>query len=280
MKKTGIVRAILACMIFGHAPFVLSLDQYGNYEKSEYSDTRQLVSWNTREGKKRLLNAKYSEDFYQLAHHYQPQANPLYCGIASSVMVLNALRIAKNTIPSQSGLEVQKPKVWGGDKLPYKLYSQATFLNAKTDKVKPKNIIELTNITKSNQLDSSQFDPGLTLSQLKEILEVYDVKVQLNYAQGRGKNGINKFRKHLKQILGETEKFVLINYKSDKVGQAGGGHISPLGAYDAASDSVLVLDVSGHLNPWLWIPVRDLYLSMHTKDGKNYRGYLIVEDDL
>lgn len=253
-------------------------DQYGRYTKSKFSDSLHLISWNTEEGKKRLCNAKYKNDFFQLAHHYQPQANPLYCGIASSVMVLNALRVAKNIIPSQSALEAQTPAVWGGDRIPYKLYSQATFLNKKTEKVKPRSVIELTNITEENKNDSSQFDPGLTLAQLKGILQVYDVKVELFYAHSGEKEDVALFRNHLKQVLGESEKYMVINYKSDTVGQSGVGHISPVGAYDVASDSVLLLDVASHVNPWLWIPVRDLYLSMHTKDGDNFRGYLIVED--
>lgn len=277
MKKINIV---ILCFIFGPVSSVSALEQYGSYKKSEFSDTTKLVNWNTDEGKKRLFNTKYSKDFFQLAHHYQPQANPLYCGIASSVMVLNALRIEKNKIPSQSAFEVQTPKALGGDKLSYKLYSQATFLNKKTEKVKARSIIELTNVTKENQTDSSQFDPGLTLAELKGVLETYDVKADLHYASGNSRKDIDAFRADLKEILGESKKFILIVYKSDKVGQAGGGHISPLGAYDVLSDSVLVLDVSGHMNPWLWIPVRDLYLSMNTKDGNKFRGYLIVEDSM
>ena len=34
--------------------------------------------------------------------------------------------------------------------------------------------------------------------------------------------------------------YVIVNYRREEVGQRGGGHISPLGAYDAESDSVLV----------------------------------------
>ena len=79
-------------------------------------------------------------------------------------------------------------------------------------------------------------------------------------------------------IFHQKNRFLLINYKSNMVGQASSGHISPVGAYDEKSDSVLVLDVAAYQNPWVWIPVTDLYASMHTKDGDKYRGYLVVEE--
>ena len=45
-----------------------------------------------------------------------------------------------------------------------------------------------------------------------------------------------------------------------------------------ADDSVLILDVSGYMNPWVWAPVADLYAAMHTLDGDDYRGYLVVRE--
>jgi hypothetical protein len=57
-----------------------------------------------------------------------------------------------------------------------------------------------------------------------------------------------------------------------------GGHISPIGAYDQKTDSILVLDVASSKRPWIWVNVYDFYFGMHQKDGENYRGYLIVSD--
>jgi len=48
-----------------------------------------------------------------------------------------------------------------------------------------------------------------------------------------------------------------VNYKRSAIGQKGGGHISPLGAYDEISDSFLVLDVNP-ASSWL-----DLDKSIH-----------------
>ena len=56
------------------------------------------------------------------------QANPLYCGVASSVIVLNALRLNSNAVPGQKSLEVVVPENLGGGRRPYPGYSQLTLL--------------------------------------------------------------------------------------------------------------------------------------------------------
>jgi len=217
MNLILLISYTLLLSLLNHA--VLALEStYGHYQPSQFSDSVVLVNWQSPEGRQRLINSKYNNDFFQLAHHFQPQANPLYCGIATAVIVLNALKVGQ--IPSQKQLEVQKPKVWGGDEIPYPLYSQQTFLNANTDKIKSRKIIRLENITPENEHKAQAFDPGLTLAQLEAMLEHYQLNVALF--------------------------------------------------------TVLLLDVSSYLNPWVWIPVAELYQAMHTQDGQHFRGYLIV----
>ncbi len=259
---------------------VINTKAYEKYKPSEFSADKKvvLVSWNSDEGKKRFFRSKYNNDFFQLAHHYQPQANPLYCGIASSVIVLNSIRAASGKIPVQPQFSIKKPEELGGDIVPYNLYSQASLLNETTDKVKPRQIIQLKNIATKGRENTAQFDPGLKLAELKGVLESYKLTVEKYSADSDLKAGADMFRNKIKSILTDKEKFVLINYKSNMVGQMSSGHISPLGAYDEQSDSVLVLDVAAYQNPWIWIPVHDLYASMHTKDGDNYRGYLVVQE--
>jgi len=158
-------------------------NNYKSFSPSKYSEKDEvvLIRWNSEEGKSRLISSKYKNDFYQLANFYQPQINPLYCGIASSVIVLNAMRIPENSAPSQESLEIKKPEVWGGDTIPF-------------------------------PNDESQFDPGLTLAQLKSLLEVYNVNVVLNYTDVEGKKSFDNFRNELKNILSDKDKFVIVNF--------------------------------------------------------------------
>ncbi|WP_455220479.1 hypothetical protein, partial [Kaarinaea lacus] len=59
---------------------VVKTKAYGKFKPSQFSNKGKvvLVSWNSEEGKKRLFRSKFNNDFFQLANHYQPQANPLY----------------------------------------------------------------------------------------------------------------------------------------------------------------------------------------------------------
>jgi hypothetical protein len=55
------------------------------------------------------------------------------------------------------------------------------------------------------------------------------------------------------------------------------GHMSLVSAYQQDSDEVLVLDVALHKNQWQWVSLSNIVSAMNTKDGKQYRGYMIVE---
>jgi hypothetical protein len=68
----------------------------------------------------------------------------------------------------------------------------------------------------------------------------------------------------------------VVNYRRAELGQGGGAHISPLGAYDAESDSVLVLDVNPSSAGWVWVPLAALVRAMRTFDTVENRGYLLV----
>ncbi|MDH5371095.1 MAG: phytochelatin synthase family protein [Gammaproteobacteria bacterium] len=250
--------------------------EYGKFKPGiiSFENEVDIVSWNSKQGQQRLLHSKYNNDYFQLAHHFQPQINPLYCGVASSVIVLNALRMKENSVPSQSLIEVDKPQALGGGRLTYPSYSQLTFLNDKTDVVKSRVLIEMKNVKSRKE----ELDPGLTLSQLKKILEIYDSTVEIFYADKEGDSAVDKFRDKLKTVLKEDKKFLLVNFYGKTIGTQAEGHISPVAAYESKTDSVLLLDVAGYLNPWYWVPVEHLYLAMHTMDGEMHRGYLVISE--
>ena len=232
------------------------------------------MEWGTPDGQQRLLQSRYKHDYLQLATHFQPQVNPLYCGVASSVIVLNSMRLADGNVPSQQHLEVPRPEVLGGGNISYPAYSQLTFLNEATDKIKPRTVIEL----KNTDADASKIDPGLTLLDLKGILETYSIHVDLHYADALPDVGVDRFRAAVKQAMQDNDHYVLVNFNGKAYGAPTTGHISPVAAYHEATDSILILDVAGYKNPWYWVPVKQLYRAMHTKDKDNYRGYLVVSD--
>jgi len=225
-------------------------------------------AWNSKEGLLRLERSQFKNDFYQLVNFYQPQINPLYCSVASSVMILNAIKYGE--IPSQKSGEISKPD---GGKIEFKLFTQEGFLNDETDKIKPHTIIKYQ--------DPNQFgiyDAGLSIADLAKILtKVYNLKVVLTHIETVDEKQEKKFRQTIKKILIDRDKFLITNFDGKILGHQTRGHISPLVAYDDSSDSVLILDVALHKNQWFWISVNELLKAMNSKDNDSYRGYLVVE---
>ena len=76
-------------------------------------------------------------------------------------------------------------------------------------------------------------------------------------------------------------EFLLLNYDHSYKSLMG-GHFSPVAAYDEKSDSVLILDIAAHRNPWIWINLSDLYQAMNTQNYAKTanRGYLIIDAKL
>lgn len=277
------MRVCALCLVFSFAVQASNAPipyKWGEYKPSSLAKGKViLVDWNSTEGKKRLSRSKYHQDFYQMAHAYQPQINPVYATVASAVVVLNALRLPKHTIPSQDDQELAKPKALGGGVLPFPAYSQLSFLNAETDKIKDRSLILLKNVTPENENEKSAFKPGLGLPDLKTMLEkVYRAKAEVVSAEEEVGAGTARFRKNLKEVLADSTRFVISNFKGDLLGASTEGTVSPLAAYDEKSDSVLILDVTGHKNPWYWVPVPALYESMHTQYDGMYRGYALISD--
>lgn len=233
-----------------------------------------ITSWNSDEGINRFNNSKYKNDFYQLANFYQAQINPIYCAAATALIIKNALYYPN--IPSQTSSQTTKPN---GEIIPFNLYlNQNEFFNDKTDKIKERAIINYQKpLKKSGENTAESYDPGLNLSDFKKFLSIHRLKAKINYVSDNSLPQINQFRDHLKKILTDKNKFLIANFDGKIFQAKTNGHISPIVAYDENSDSILVLDVALHKNTWYWIELNKMIEAMHSKDGDNFRGYLIVE---
>ncbi|MDB5884646.1 MAG: glutathione gamma-glutamylcysteinyltransferase, partial [Polaromonas sp.] len=89
---------------------------------------------------------------------------------------------------------------------------------------------------------------------------------------------VPRLRSVIGATLADPNKRFVANYFRQSIGQIGGGHISPVAAYDSKSDRVLVLDVAKYKYPPVWMTVADLYAAMQAVDsgsGKP-RGFVVV----
>jgi hypothetical protein len=277
MKQLALLFLVLTT-VFASASDAPIPYKWGEYKPSTVGgDKIIIVDWFSQEGRKRLARSAYNTDFYQMAHAYQAQLNPVFATVASAVVILNAMRLPKHTIASQDRIEMPKPKAMGGGVIPFPAYSQMTFLNDKTDSIKDRKLIRMENITPENENDKAAFKPGLGLEHLQQMLETfYGAKAVVTLA--KDKQGADAFRTTVKKTLADSTTFLLCNFKGDLLGASTEGTVSPLAAYDEKSDSVLVLDVTGHKNPWYWVPLKAFYASMHTEYDGNFRGYMVISE--
>ena len=94
-----------------------------------------------------------------------------------------------------------------------------------------------------------------------------------------GDSDLHEFRTLAVQHLGAPDRYVIVNYLRNAIGQERGGHFSPLAAYDADTDRFLVLDVSRYKYPPIWVAADALYGAMNTPDSDNAdrtRGFVLV----
>ncbi|BCL33873.1 phytochelatin synthase family protein [Nostoc sp. MS1] len=205
-----------------------------------------LIGFNSPEGENLLLTSRSREDFFPLSMQFVTQNNQAYCGVASSIMVLNSLGINAPEIPQYS---------------PYRVFTQDNFFsNEKTKAVIAPEVVARQ---------------GITLNELGGLIASYGVKVEVHHASD---TSLEQFRKQAAENLKQKGNFVIVNYLRREIGQEKGGHISPLAAYNEQTDRFLIMDVSRYKYPPVWVKTADLWKAMNTVDSvaKKTRGFVFV----
>ncbi len=181
-----------------------------------------LVSAQSAEGVVLLEQAESNADYAALAQAYQSQSLGSYCGVASGVIVLNAL---------------------GAER------SQSDFFTDATDAVRTRLQVTLG---------------GMSLVDLAGLLNAHGLAVQALHGD---QLDVEEFRELVARNLSTPGDYLLVNYQREVLGQGRVGHISPLAAYHAASDRVLIMDTASYKYPPTWVPVDSLYAAMQEKDS-------------
>lgn len=206
----------------------------------------KLIDLRSDQGEAFLLETKPLEAYFPISVAFETQKNQAYCGVASIVIALNAMRTPAPTTP-----EFQ----------PYTVFTQDNVLDNATDTILPRAVLARQ---------------GMTLDQLGQLLAMHPVAVEVHHA---APGGLEAFRKTAGDYLAAKDHFVIVNYLRAALGQQRGGHISPLAAYDAKADRFLILDVARYKYPPVWVTASDLFDAMNTTDSDNdnkTRGYVLL----
>ncbi|MGF6903494.1 hypothetical protein P3T22_004780 [Paraburkholderia sp. GAS348] len=204
-----------------------------------------LIALTQPAGQQRLMATTRKQSYWPLSQYFETQRNQAYCSVATSVMALNALGI-------------RRPESTLYPDFPY--FSQEDFFRS----VDPQ-VANAAQVSKE----------GMTLAQLSAALRAFPVEVRTFHASDLT---LDQFRDLVRDTTGHSDRFALLNFRRMEIGEAGGGHWSPLAAYDAESDSALLLDVARYKYPAVWVPVTQLYAGALAVDNVSglSRGMLIV----
>jgi hypothetical protein len=235
MSKVGIACAIA----------ILGLSAAGAHADTlPLSDN--LTGFSTHDGEAYFAESDAHAAYFPLADNFLTQKTQSYCGVASIVMVLNALGVPAPAVPEYE---------------PYRTFTQDNVLSERTDVVLPRE-------TLARQ--------GMTLDQIGGILATQPVKTEIRHASD---SSVDEFRKLASAYLREPGHFVIVNYLRKALGEEAGGHISPLAAYDGKADRFLILDVARYKYPPVWVKTADMFAAMNTPDAvsdNKTRGFVLV----
>ena len=103
---------------------------------------------------------------------------------------------------------------------------------------------------------------GMSLTDLAGLLVAHGMSVTKTHGDYLT---IEEFRRLVKSNLAREGDYLLVNYQREVLGQGRVGHISPLGAYDSASDRVLILDTADYKYPFTWVRLETLYAAIREK---------------
>jgi Phytochelatin synthase len=240
-------------------------------ESSQAEISLGLVPFSSDEGMARLARSDAKVNFPALANQFEAEYNQAFCGPASSAMVLNAMRSGAADLPRDTSrirpddLKYLPP----GAEAATARYTQDIVIE-KASKTRAQVLGEPVTIN-----GRTVHDFGFQTRQLDEMLRANGLSTRLVIVDDAKPDA--EVRADLVQSLRQRGHYVIVSFQRKALSEPGGGHISPLGAYDAASDSFLMLDVNPARVDWMWVPAAALIKSMRTFDTVENRGYVLIE---
>ncbi len=195
-------------------------------------------------------------DYWAISPYYVPQRDEMSCALASFSMVFNALRSEQSLGASD------------------KLITQ----NAFAEKFKDHPGVKRFYFTHTGGMNLDDFG-----DLARTALQGYgakNYKVDVVHA-----DATPEFAKKLRDILIKNEAtnrdFVIANFlQSEYTGDPEGnvGHVSPVGAFDAKKNKVLIFDPDREYYEPYWVSFETFIKGLNTKDSDKTRGILYIHE--
>mmetsp|Transcript_4394 Transcript_4394/g.7337 ORF Transcript_4394/g.7337 Transcript_4394/m.7337 type:complete len:318 (-) Transcript_4394:344-1297(-) len=193
------------------------------------------------------------QDFFAMQKGCDAQPTQVYCSAASLACVLNSLlddsELPTDPIYSPYTYATADDMFFGND--------SATCVND--------NVVRM-----DEDFNGVWLAPyGLTLDQATELVKC-NIDTALYTVVGVHVDEsvtVDEVRADFITAIEEKGGRVFINFHRSAIGQDGGGHFSPVVAYNEDHDAFLVYDVAKYKFPPYWVPAEDMHAAMQTVDS-------------
>jgi hypothetical protein len=106
---------------------------------------------------------------------------------------------------------------------------------------------------------------GATLPEVARMADANGLHASVHYAEDATARA---FSDRLASDAEDASDVLLLDLDRRVLGLAGGRHVALVGAYDAATDRVLVLETASHHYPSAWVPAASLFDAMMATDPR------------
>jgi hypothetical protein len=228
----------------------------------------RLISLLGPQGQRMLADCDSCANYPAIAADHATQVTQAFCGVASSITVLNASDALKPLTDPYK---------------PYRYFTQCNIFNAKA-----RQRLDLDTVA----------NEGLTLAQATWLLNAQaGVHATCFHAGESGGTGgvvgansvpgckiagsAAEFREVARRVLDRQQHYLLVNFSRATLSDdnTGGGDFSPLAAYNRVEDDLLVMEVARYKYPPFWVDSVLLWSAMATTDTSSgrHRGFIVVE---
>lgn len=205
-----------------------------------------LISLSSLEGAVLARAQPAAAPMWSLLAHFETQHTQSFCSIATAAMLLNVLGVPKPIDPVYA---------------PYPYFTQANVLG---ECALAKPVTTNKNRAGGEHISVAFIGThGATLAEWRDYVACW-ADTAVVYA---AESSLEAFRARARTALeARPPRGVGLNLARRELGEEGGGHMSPLAAYDKPTDRFLLLDVARYKYPGAWVRAAQLFAAMNSTD--------------
>jgi hypothetical protein len=233
-----------------------------------------------------LRKRRSGPDYWAISSFYEGMRGSASASAASLVMVLNALRRNQQFSSADKWVletEMLSKSIDSESKERVSKLSES-IVNEWTDRISSKTIKKPDPTNPEKEIEETQEPVGISIADLANYAQdaIQGYKLGDYRATSFKVTDAAAQESEIRDILKTNEKsaedFIIVNYvQKSLTDDYDGGTFSPIGAYDAAKDRVLIMETDRQYYSPIWVPLKSLVAGMTpSKDGSKTYGLVWI----